>query len=433
MGSLRTIMQRKERGVIMRNLSIKTDYLKMIGQLLKVRRHELGIKQNTVAGSEKAIRGYRNIEQGNCVSTLNKYKIWCNRLNCQFNYNAETNRMLQTIFNQIYTAIEYCNTDKINALLKDGKALLQEQPDDLFYSICLKIFSLIEQCKEYDNVMTPEDFQLLEQLVQLDMGFITPIIKELIFHYIQLNYTDINKCIELYKKYQIADNDFSTLKLNHIYMLKLQNKTEEAIENAKRLTASALKSRNYVRLMDSYFALAYLYSQHDVQKVDIYLQKGIEQFDKIHNALSLQKKGQVHYNIAMTYYRMRKYENALDFFDNSLQYLQDTRKKIAQNFAIIAGTICNRDINKYIDESTIQKSIYEDRFLYFYIKNHRECTARELEDFIIDKILPNLSADDEATISVYFQEMCCLAKKTRNYKNLLLFETILSGPQSKNA
>lgn len=430
---MHTIMQMKERGVIMRNLSIKTDYLKMIGELLKVRRHELGVKQNVVAGDERAIRGYRNIEQGICVSTLNKYQIWCNRLNCQFNYVPEVNRILQTIFNQIYNAIEFCSTDKISSLLAEGEVLLQKYPNDLFYRICLKIFSLIEQCKEQDKVMTQDDFLLLERLVQIDMGLITPIVKELIFYYMQLNYTELDQCIKLYEKYQINDHDFSTLKLNHIYMLKLQNKTEEAIECAKRSTAVALKSRNYVRLMDSYFALAYLYSQHDEQKVEFYLQKGIEQFSKISQSLSLQKKGQIHYNIAMTYYRMHKYEEALYYFDNSLQYLQDTRKKIAQNFAIIAGVMINKDITKYIDESSIQRNIYEDRFLYFYIKNHRECTAKELEDFIIEKILPNLNIGDEASISVYFQEMCCLAKKTRNYKNLLLFETILSGPQSKSA
>lgn len=418
-------------------MKVSRERLQIIGKMISVLREE---KRQNRQNNWTQIKFCENICSPNTLKSIESGKVGrsdmiyeqlLEKLGLKYGEFPVIDEAIEQIVDNLRTAIEFFDEESIKKYSLMVMKILENAKDYIYYSDLYEIMSDVYNYYVDGKITNEENASHYIQLLPMYYLSLQDIMKILIFAGIR------DKCIsnmEMYKKYvhmlEIEKSSLACMKINlmHYYF-----KTEESIKMinlGKELERIFNEENNYIRLLDTYNGAISLMGYFDKILVEQYTVQAM-------NLLSTynvpdNKKSEVFINIGGSYHRRKDYKNALYYYNEAIKV---ECEDLVLTYIMIADCQNHLDMEISIpklDKKTLEKFPRELRLLYNYFLLYIGENVPSLlkQKILIKRIAPIL--EDSTTIEIFEFELKKLVKETGSYKDLSIFDEIISKNLKKS-
>lgn len=412
-------------------MKVSRERLQIIGKMIGILREE---KRQNKQNSWTQIRFCENICSPNTLKSIESGKVGRSdaiyeqllaKLDLKYGEFPVIDEAIQNIIDELYEAIEYFNCDEIEILTNKALKALWTVREYVYYS---ELFVLMNEIKDYyliDKIISEKRSEHYIQMLNLFKSKIKDIVKLMIFAGIKLRSTSD---LELYEHYAVnldlEQSDYPCMKINLIHYYHITNKRYKILELVKDLERVFIDEENPIRLLGVYNAALSSLSVIDLSLADLYTEKILQLIEK--ENIPRVRRSEAYANIAFGYYNKQEYEQTIKYLNMSIE---DGCEDLLGTYMIIAD--CQNHLGLEIDipeldKNSLKKYSREVRALYNYFLMYKgeEVPAVFKQKILIKNIAPLLV--DEWSVDVFRFELKKLIKETNSYKDLYLFEEIIS-------
>lgn len=421
-------MCKKERMCIMK---VSRERLQIIGRMIGVLREE---KRQNKQNSWTQIKFCENICSPNTLKSIESGKVGrsddiyeqlLEKLGLKYGEYPLIDEAIEQVVNSLRTAIEFFDEEKIKKYCLMGMKVLDNAKVYIYYSDLYEIMS--DVYKYYIEGIQIDEVKASHFIQLLPMYYLNlqDIMKILIFAGIR------DKCIcnmEIYKKYvnmlEIEESRLACMKINLMHYYYKTDESIKMINLGKELEGVFSKENNYIRLLDTYNGAISLMGYFDKTLVEQYTEQAMKVLNTY--AIPENKKSEVFINIAGSYHGRKDYAEALNYYQEAIALKCED---LVLTYVMIAD--CQNHLGMPIKIPFMKKKILgkfprELRILYnyFLLYSGEEVPPLLKQKILIKRIAPILQ--DPTTIDIFEFELKKLVKETGNYKDLSLFDEIIS-------
>ena len=409
--------------------NIPEERLSTIGKLIEVTREEKRNKSQNKYTMKSFVEGIctvntlKRIEAGEIARIEDVYVELLDKLNLKLGYFPAVDDAILELMDPLYEAIEYYRVEDISKYCDMGLRVLGKVKNYVYYS---ELYELLMATKRFYldvEVISLQKMELFLRIYPLMNSKFQLLFKVMIFYRVKREASNNPKLFDtVVKELNLANTSNVIEEFLYLNYYIVFNNNIALKDNADRLEKQLIETRNYVRLLDVYFCVLYVFIRIDNQEVEVYMRKA-EKIIK-NNDLPRVKVIDYYCNLAGTLHEKQLYEEALMFY---LKMVEIADKSELLLSALICMAHCQRVLGLDVDIPLL-----EDHFLKnsnkLIQKAYRYFTSKDVEAFakinyIIKELAPCLNFD--VLIEIFRDEISILIKETGSYKSLYIYNRIV--------
>lgn len=412
-------------------MKVSRERLQIIGKMIGVLREE---KRQNRQNNWTQIKFCENICSPNTLKSIESGKVGrsdmiyeqlLEKLGLKYGEFPVIDEAVDKIVDELYVAVEYFNNDRIDVLTSKALKVLDTVKEYVYY---VDLYDLMIDTRDYylvDKIISEEKAEHYLEMINFTKDKIKDILKLIIFSGIK------NKCtsdIDLYERYikllDFENTTFPCMKINLIHYYHISNRRYKILEITKELEKVFIDENNPIRLLGLYNASLSSLSIIDKTLGEYYKKKiseliNIEEIPKV-------RISEAYANIAFGFYNEKNYEETLEYLYKCIEI---GCEDLLGTYLIIAD--CQNHLGIEInvpelDKNSLRKYSREVRIMYNYFTMYHgeKVPAVFKQKILIKNIAPLL--EDSWTIELFRYELKKLIKETNSYKDLYLFDEIIS-------
>ena len=390
-----------------------TETKKLMGEYFKWRRIIDGKSMRKVSADVNiSYRTYRDIEHGIVKKNDDYYDDLQKYYFVNFDYDYKTYEECGALISNLYDAVENNQDDLVLELTHQIQSKISKYKNYVYYKeldISMGVIDKYYTNKEYVQIDKIND---VINLMNLWNNHLSSILLEI------CERSNLNA----HYSYEISDNLYKNIVIRdsiskswYARECVMHVNYVDALEHYKEIIEYFDIQKNVHRKIQAMTRVFEIYRDIDQQKAKSYV--------KELNAILVDKlvsnvlKKNICYSIGMFYYYQEDYENAIKYYRQSYSYGK-------RDVCLLFIYACESKINKLqIEDFNPDKTFRHYPYIQYYEYKINAIGYNELETYLMSKLIPLLEKEiyKEPLWSMFEYELNQLVEKTRNYKNLRIY------------
>ncbi|NGZ77187.1 helix-turn-helix domain-containing protein [Saccharibacillus alkalitolerans] len=393
-------------------------YLILTGILIGIERKQKKLSQEQLSNKICSTRTLRNIEKGSTTVKDKTYEDLLGRLG----YTFQTSQKTLSVFRHEFQTI---HDHQRNGTYKDP--LEQENQGSISKNLYEAMLSLF-LCSLQKKSLSLEDQHKLIEFLTSGYAIFSTFMQDLILNYLFHYYESIHKEEELDKvvdKMRINHDHFPPHLLCCLARDASKRRYQTVLEDYKKQEKKWVEKGELIFLLMAQEILLIPIAFSEPDQLEDHIKKLQESFFEIkHKAVHIDscKERDYYYNIGLSYTYAKKYDKAIFYLEMSCTLSQEIK-----DFILIDQILLNY-ARKRLDKRKESKLDYftfyqpehafKQEYNYFYYKYNQNFSAKKLQKFILEYILPLNMEGSEILYQVFLYEMIELSHVTHSYQPL---------------
>lgn len=402
--------------------------LMSIGERIKIRRHQLSMKQEELAEGIVSTSYLSKIENGSKEASEEVLGLLCKKLGLSVIPSDQINKLERKLKKWFFELLMVNDRNEIDNLYKELSSTNISENDNLetlfligkirYLIINNKFSSAIEMINKFqkvENLLTP--FQKYYYLkFKGNYLYITKKVREALEHYLLAKDLTINLNLN---NLEIGDLYYSIgISSNYVYDFKL------CIEYTNRALDIYTKEFELKRMAECHINLGVIYKRSgDYMSA----KEEYEVAEKV--STHIQNKRLIYitkYNIGNMLYQLKKFDECFHYFESCLMYAETLNSKLVCLLTMLKAYYKNSDLlkaNHYVKEGNSliknfqidakRELIIEFQVFHHFLNNEFD----EFEELLRRRLIPLLEVkEDTVELAFYYEFLGSFYKNNKKYK-----------------